>query len=195
MTILGDTKQWFKDNGDNTHRVNYDLNKRSVVFDIGGYIGDFTHKINKIYGCTIHCFEPVDEYFNKLSKRFETFNNIKLFNEAVCGYKKRHTLFLNGDKSSSYIKSNNSLFITSVPFNEVAMDRMDLVKINIEGGEYDLLDYMIKEDLVSRCSNIQVQFHKIGDYEENYKNTASELTKTHSLTYRYPFVWENWKLK
>ena len=31
--ILGDVKQWFNDKGDYTHRLNYDLNNNSIVFD------------------------------------------------------------------------------------------------------------------------------------------------------------------
>jgi len=32
--------RWVKDNGENTHRFNYDLDKNSVVIDAGGYKGD-----------------------------------------------------------------------------------------------------------------------------------------------------------
>ena len=32
-------ERWFKDNGDETHRLNYNLNKNSLVIDLGGYLG------------------------------------------------------------------------------------------------------------------------------------------------------------
>lgn len=33
--------RWFQDQGDKTLRLNYsDLNENSIVFDIGGYLGD-----------------------------------------------------------------------------------------------------------------------------------------------------------
>lgn len=34
-------QRWRKENGDYTHRVNYDLNEDSIVFDVGGYKGEW----------------------------------------------------------------------------------------------------------------------------------------------------------
>jgi len=40
-------KRWFKNYGDNTLRLEYPLNSDSVVWDLGGYHGDFAAKINQ----------------------------------------------------------------------------------------------------------------------------------------------------
>jgi hypothetical protein len=40
-------KKWFEDNGDNTHRINYNLNQDSIVCDLGGYIGEWSDKIQR----------------------------------------------------------------------------------------------------------------------------------------------------
>jgi hypothetical protein len=42
---------------------------------------------------------------------------------------------------------------------------------------------------------IQVQFHLVEGYQQMYEAIGNELNKTHCLTYRYPFVWENWRRK
>ena len=42
---MNEFQRWFADNGDRTHRLNYDLNSNSVVFDVGGYKGDFAFSI------------------------------------------------------------------------------------------------------------------------------------------------------
>ena len=85
---------------------------------------------------------------------------------------------------------------TSEFFAVHQIDLIDLMKINIEGGEYDLLDHLITSNLVSRIKNIQVQFHDfIPDANSRMKNIQNELAKTHELTYQYKFVWENWRLK
>jgi hypothetical protein len=72
-----------------------------------------------------------------------------------------------------------------------------LLKINIEGAEYDLLHHIIGAGLHTRIKNIQVQFHQIAGvpYERWYKEIAAKLSETHSLTWHYPFCWENWQLK
>jgi hypothetical protein len=45
-------------------------------------------------------------------------------------------------------------------------------------------------------SNVQVQFHDfVPDAERRMRRIQEKLGKTHSLTYQYLFVWENWALK
>ena len=74
--------------------------------------------------------------------------------------------------------------------------RIDLMKINIEGGEYELLDHLVEVGLISDIKNIQVQFHHfVPNAEERMKSIHGELERTHMLTYQYKFLWENWKLK
>ena len=69
---------------------------------------------------------------------------------------------------------------------------IDLLKINIEGMEYELLERIVPNNI----KNIQVQFHKIGEnYEERYQKIREKLLQTHELTYDFPFVWQNFKLK
>jgi hypothetical protein len=42
---------------------------------------------------------------------------------------------------------------------------------------------------------LQVQFHIVEgqDYQTAYKELSDRLSKTHFITWRYPFCWENWK--
>ena len=70
-----------------------------------------------------------------------------------------------------------------------------LMKMNIEGCEYQLLKHIIESDLIKNIKYLQVQFHLIDnvDTDSLYKEISDSLTKTHSLEWRYPFVWESWK--
>ena len=80
-------------------------------------------------------------------------------------------------------------------FREKNTRQIDLMKINIEGGEYDLLDHLIESGFVKNIKNIQVQFHDfVPRAMERMKKIQRELQKTHHLTYQYLFVFENWKL-
>ncbi|HEY8723841.1 MAG TPA: FkbM family methyltransferase [Gaiellaceae bacterium] len=73
---------------------------------------------------------------------------------------------------------------------------VDLLKVNIEGGEYELLERMIQSGSVRAIKDIQVQFH---DFVPNaalrMRRIQKALTETHELTYEFPFVWENWHRK
>jgi len=53
-------KRWFKNRGDETLRLDYpELNENSVVFDLGGYKGDFAQAINEKYGCTVYLLNHI----------------------------------------------------------------------------------------------------------------------------------------
>ena len=70
------------------------------------------------------------------------------------------------------------------------------MKINVEGAEYPILKNLIETNSIIKIKNIQVQFHLFNDEENSdYELISKELSKTHKLTWRFPFVWENGELK
>ena len=70
------------------------------------------------------------------------------------------------------------------------------MKINIEGAEYDLVEHLIDTKLVEIIRNIQVQFHDfVPNAESRMRKIQEKLRITHSISYQYRFVWENWALK
>jgi hypothetical protein len=81
-------------------------------------------------------------------------------------------------------------------FHRHSIESVDLVKINIEGGEYDLLDHLIAEGLIERIRDVQVQFHDfVPGAEARRAAIRHGLEATHVVTYDEPFVWENWRRK
>jgi len=190
--------KWFNDNGDYTFRLNYDLNGNSIVFDVGGYVGWFTEQINNKYNSKIFCFEPIDIHLSIIQNKFNNFENIKIIPFAISNKNGKDIIYYNDDESSTHIIIGEQHEIDCITLDKAMLDNninhIDLIKINIEGDEYQLLEYMIKNNLIDKCENIQVQFHNfIDNYEMRYYNIRYELEKTHYLTYYYPFIWENWK--
>jgi hypothetical protein len=108
---------------------------------------------------------------------------------------------LTDNSSSVYIKSDDSETIqlkSIVNFIKTnAIEKVDLIKINIEGGEYDVLESLIETNNIQLFENIQVQFHDfiMPNAKERMNAIQEKLSKTHELTYQFEFVWENWKLK
>jgi len=181
-----------------TLRLDYNLNEESIVFDVGGYLGWFSNEINNKYKPKIYCFEPINEYFLSLKSRFANFENINIFNLAISDKNSKDVIYVNNDASSMYIKTGNEIEIYCNTLDKIMSDNninhIDLMEINIEGEEYALLEYMITNNLVIKCTDIQIQFHEIGDdCKKRYDYIKSELEKTHRLTYHSPFVWENWE--
>jgi hypothetical protein len=72
---------------------------------------------------------------------------------------------------------------------------VDLMKVNIEGAEFDLLDHMLEKGCMPMIGNLQVQFHRFVPNAPSRRRTLrSSLKLTHELTYEFYFVWENWRL-
>lgn len=194
------TSSWFRDLGDKTLRLDYDLNEQSLVFDVGGYEGQWSSDIYAMYNCHIHIFEPVEIFATNIEKRFSRNQKITVHKFGLSAKTQPIEMGFQRDSSSIFNADKNPVSATLVCaadfISQNHIETIDLMKINIEGGEYDLLDHLIASGLVARIKNIQVQFHDfVPDAETRMVNIQKELNQTHFLTYQYPFVWENWQLK
>ena len=194
--------KWYRDKGDDYLRLKYNLNKNSIVFDVGGYLGDFAEKISKKFDCKIYLFEPSLSFYNKCLERFKDNNNILCFNYGVGNL--NGDFILSNDKEASSIKrkisetAGEKIKIKKISeiIKELEVDNIDLMKINIEGGEYDLLLCLINENLISKIKNIQVQFHNfVPNAKKKREDIINLLKNTHKNDWSYYFVWENWSLK
>jgi len=191
---------WRKDQGEKILRLEYNLNENSLVFDIGGYEGQWSSDIFSKYLCQIYIFEPVLQYANKIEKRFFKNKNISVFKFGLADETKKEKIFVNKDSSTIYKDgkiSENINLVKLVDFmEENNITEVDLIKINIEGGEYCLIEDLIDAGYVKKFKNIQIQFHDFIQYAKNrMEKIQSSLKKTHFITYQYPFIFENWKIK
>jgi len=191
---------WFKANGDKTLRLNYDLNPRSLVLDLGGYEGQWASDIYAKYKCKIFIFEPYQPYAENIRRRFEKNPDITVFDVGLSSVSKEMTLGISDDSSSIFKKSKIVAPIRLESalsfFERYKIDSVDLMKVNIEGGEFDLLDHLLENKLTDKIKNIQVQFHDfVPNAYEWRKKIQERFSLTHCITYNYDFVWENWELK
>jgi FkbM family methyltransferase len=200
-------KIWYKIDGDKSLRVQYPLNESAIVIDVGGYEGDWAAEISARYACTLHIFEPVAKFVKLLQTRFNANPKITIHNFGLSD-KDEQLEFSVMDESSSAFTSTTSYNTSAQQMEKVQLkkfsetmlqlgiNRIDLIKINIEGGEYPLLEHMIVSGWINKVENIQVQFHDfVPDAEKKMKGIKEKLAKTHQLTYEYIYVWENWKRK
>ena len=158
-------RQWWADGGDERFRFDYDLTPDSFVVDLGGYEGQWASDIYGRHRCRISVFEPVASYAEKIRHRFQKNGDIGVFQFGLGAATRTESIFIRGAGSSTYGKkaAAEEMQIIDVRdwFEEHGVASVDLMKINIEGGEFELLERMIECDLVSRVRDIQVQFHNI----------------------------------
>jgi FkbM family methyltransferase len=191
--------RWVQDNGDKTKRLNYDLNENSIIFDVGGYQGEWAKDIYNIYKSNIHIFEPVKDFCNDIKKNFISIDKIKVHEFGLSNKTEKQTLYFEKDASSVFNNTGNCFNIEMVNINEFIKENnvsnIDLLKLNIEGSEYDLLDSLIENNNLSNIKNLQIQFHRnVINCSQRRESIRKELTKSHKLTYDYSFIWENWQI-
>lgn len=191
---------WFKIQGDKTLRLDYRLDENSLVLDLGGYEGQWASDIFSMYRCRIHVFEPVPAFAENIKRRFALNPRITVHNFGLGCENRDETISLQADASSIFKNCGDSLQIKIVTADEYLRNNdlvfIDLIKINIEGGEYELLENLIQSGYIKNIRDIQVQFHEcVQDSEKRMYLIQKQLKKTHYLTYRYPLIWENWSRK
>ena len=192
--------KWIKDKGDEKLRYDYPLNENSIVFDLGGYHGEFADKIYDKYRCSVYIFEPVKEFFEIIKEIFKSNQKIYAFDYGLSDKDESMEINISNDASSVHkqdgVKETINLKSITNFIKENNIQKIDLFKINIEGGEYEILPEIVKSDFVKNIDNLQIQFHDfIENAEYKREEIREELSKTHVLTYDYYFIWENWKKK
>ncbi|MBU2566718.1 FkbM family methyltransferase [Patescibacteria group bacterium] len=189
--------KFLEDEQKNQIRETYDLNADSVVIDVGGYVGDWTSDIYSRYCCNIHIFEPIDKYIKILKKRFEKNNHIIIHEVGLSDrdgnvefniLNDGTSLYRSGDKKEAAKIVNAADY-----FKNQGIENIDLMKINIEGGEYALLQNLIDSGMMEHITDIQIQFHEIAGIEKTrMEELKTLLSRTHRPTYQYEYIWENW---
>lgn len=150
------------------------IKEGDVVLDIGSNLGVFERRARSRGASRVICFEPVTPTYECLIENVEEKRDC--FNIGIAGSTKfmnfeLHTDFtqVGGGSISSldqnygrdiiYTQKNLCLGVNEL-FEGDLFERADFMKIDIEGGEVDLLTFIKDEHLLSlRC--IACEFHNI----------------------------------
>ncbi len=194
-------KRWRKDDGDNRYRYDCPIDSGSVVFDMGGFEGSWAAEIFSRYACRVEIFEPAPAFAEKIKARFAKNPHLRVHTCGLAARTRTEHLSLSSDASSVFIKPDGATVPIELVdakdwFDSNPTPRVDFMKINIEGGEYELLERMIETGLISRVVHLHIQFHDIApDSESRMKAIRDKLSLTHDALFHYKFVWDGWRLK
>jgi FkbM family methyltransferase len=193
--------KWFEDDA---RRLIYehDLTSESLIMDVGGYLGRWSEEMFDRYRCRILIYEPVQQYYMELVRKFKHNPKIDVFGFGLGAKNGGLKISVRGVQSSAFLMETDDTVetIRIVDIVEAIAEhkKIDLISINIEGGEYTLLERLVESGIATKFGNIQVQFHEwFPSYSSSHilrQNLHKNLSETHMLTYNYPFVWENWRL-
>jgi FkbM family methyltransferase len=145
------------------------LNRHSAVVDVGlGEDLSFPHSIIERYGCTVHGFDPTPRavaYARRHSRP-----ELRVFELGLGPQDGSAELFLpiNADFVSGSIQRGSHLRGDGVPisvvsmdglFERIAADHIDLLKLDIEGAEFDVIASDAFARHAGQIRQLCVEFH------------------------------------
>ena len=164
-----------------------------LVIDVGGYNGDYADIINKKFDCEIIIYEPILAYYSKISERFKNDKNIHVVPVAASrktGVRKMYVSEVASSFFQSWNQSTKTEDVSTVRLSdEIQEKKVDILKLNCEGAEYEIIDDLDEHNLLKDIDEILVQFHKVMRREK----TEATLSKTHEKV--FDFKWQLWVKK
>jgi FkbM family methyltransferase len=163
-----------------------------VVLDIGGNKGFFSLNSLQKGASKVYCVEPVKHSFEQIKKLLNGFNNVEFFNMAVSSDNGVINMFVDHESTASncvttygnlFGKNSNNVEVESININtlfEKINNKIDFMKIDCEGSEYDIFNTISEKNLKS-VKKIVVETH--GDKIDNF--VYNKLISCKFKIYRY----------
>lgn len=137
------------------------IDQDSVFLDFGANVGDISQCILDLYNCNIYCYEPDNNAFKVLKERFKNYEKIILINNSVGDKNEKTKLYyhklshenpLKFSTGSSLLEQKGNIDKKNYQITEMVsiseiinhFDYINLIKIDIEGYEYNILPEIIK---------------------------------------------------
>ncbi len=188
--------------------IDVDLREGAVVLDVGAFVGEWSQRIVERaaergpHDLQIHAFEPEPSSIKRFGQSVGQDARVHLHPFGLGGRDRAEQLAIDGPASSVYVNpaATDVFGSTEVQVRDVhavltslAIERIDLLKVNIEGGEFELLDRLHETGWLARTGAVIVQFHEFAPnaYSGRRRNRR-QLAETHACTWDYPWVYERW---
>lgn len=165
------------------------MERRKVFLDVGAHHGESVCRFFRAVGAIdywtwrVHCFEPNPACFAELLKNHGKIKNISFHNMALTGRMpqgQNHRDFYIGEKHSGegstmllgkrtgHVDYEHPVKVPAEPlaafientFGPSLPSDCIVMKLNIEGGEYEIMQHILDEGIINRFDQIYIQTHK-----------------------------------
>ena len=162
-----------------THSIisNVSGHKIKNVLDIGGNIGQFSLTLSHVLkdAAKIDILEPNSEIFELLTKNTHGKKNIRTFNYGVGKKGTQHIFYTPGKSATGSVFKSNTTNHTKAKKTKIKMvndiaeltgrSKYDLVKIDVEGYEYQLLEAI--KPFAAKLMFIEVSLGRYKDFNHS----------------------------
>jgi FkbM family methyltransferase len=195
-----EVKRFFREKGRGTPGQYDGLTPASIAFDLGGYKGEWTRHMRETYDCQVHVFEPHPAFAAAIAARFAGDPKVTAHACALGAAEGTMALSDSADASSAFSGDGPQVHGRVCAATDILAALgdadIDATKINIEGGEYEILPHLIETGLINRFRTITVQFHNFTPQDADRRAAIrAALAATHDCVWNYEFVWEEWRRK
>lgn len=162
---------------------NFNIKDNDVIVDVGAHIGLFSIYVSQFcHTGKILAFEPIKENYDVLLEnvRLNQLGNISTFNLAVSDKNLPLKIYLNRSDNAAhtiYGTGEDFVDIDSTTLKEIIdshCDKIDLIKLDCEGAEYDILSSLPK-DYFERIEKICMEYHIIDNNLDRLKRLKLHL--------------------
>lgn len=168
------------------------IDNLNVVIDIGANVGLFTKYMLYKNAKKVLCYEPNKSAFNCLSKNYQNNNSVFLNNLAVSTNNDKLRLYLDVNNTLvSSAKRNTSDFydVDSITLKQILtqnnLEKVDLIKIDIEGMEYELIGHM-EDDVFDKVNSFIIEYHDVESMDKSTGvKTLSEKLKEKGYSVKF----------
>ena len=171
-----------------------------LFIDFGAFKGQSLKRALEIDNVLVVGFEPVTEFYEQLNQSIGANDRVQLHNCLIGVEDGLMTLRVEGDRSGAWAEGREVDVTVRKPdhfFGEFPNVKSAAL-INIEGGEYELIPLLSTWGVIAKFNYIFIQFHRLPDESATSHLMGicySTLERTHSLKWKYDFVWERWDRK
>jgi FkbM family methyltransferase len=155
---------------DKEYRVVEDIliNAKDTVLDLGAHIGLFSIYASVLNGgkASLFVFEPDEINFAAMKEHLKLngVKNIQCKNVAVAAESGERELFLSADSHNHSLIGEGvgkKIRTTTLPdiIRKFRLEKIDLVKMDIEGAEFEVLESMEESDF-AKIANFYVEYHE-----------------------------------
>jgi FkbM family methyltransferase len=190
---FGDTYGWFKSElvkefshyEFGQYTIDLDIEEGDIVFDFGASIGPFIWQIKEKNPSKVVCIEPSHQLIDTLEKNLKSTKipyKILQFGVGKESGTKNIPAF---DKEGEVIHEKFPVLTFMDMIKESKVDKIDFLKTDCEGGEYDIFNseniWWIKENVRKISGEFHLESPEDKDKFEIFRNTYLRLFPNHKI--------------
>ena len=189
--------------------VDANVPEGAVILDVGAFeaawalrvLGHLDRASRGPCDVRIHAFEPEPGAVERAAATVASHPRVQIHPFGLARSDRVESLVVAGPGSTVLPSSSEvtdrridvQLRDVDAVLRELGVEHVHFAKINIEGGEYELIDRLHATGWLPRMGPIIVQFHEfVPGAPRSRRRSRRQLSTTHDRTWAYGWVYERW---